>query len=124
MSSGRSSGDEDARAGAHRVADQDCRLAELLDQSDDIPGGLLIAVGGKRGVAVAMSAQVRARHPVASLAQRRSQEAIAAAQVAHSGHEHQQRPLAGDVIRDAPLGTRDVGGLGGQGRLPWIDRIL
>jgi len=98
-------------AGAHGIADHDCRAAEFLDQGYHVASGLSVAVGGERGIAVAVAAKIGAGDPVTSIPQGRGEEPVAGLQVTHAGHQHRQRPVAGDVIADAPAGTREVAGV-------------
>ena len=72
--------------------------------------GLDVAVAGEARVAVAVAAQVARGDPVARHDQRRRQEAVGGAQVAHARDEHDERPVAVDVVPDAPLGAGQVGG--------------
>ena len=51
---------ERAGTGAHRVADDDRRGVQLLDQSEHVAGGLDVAVGAECRVAVAVAAKVGA----------------------------------------------------------------
>jgi len=54
-----------------------------------------------------VAAEVGAGHPVAGVPQRRGEEAIRSSQVAHAGHEHHERALAGGVVADMSFRTLD-----------------
>jgi len=70
---------EGSRAGSHRVAHDDRRAAEVLDEGDDVARSVGVAVGGEGGVAVAVTAKVGAGDGVTRRPQGRSNEAIGAA---------------------------------------------
>ena len=103
-------GGEDRGPGAHGVAHHDCGAAEFSDQGDDVASGFLVAVGGERGVAVAVAAKVGAGDPVTRCPQGRSEETVAGPQVTHARHKHHQGAGACDVVADPPLRTAEVTG--------------
>src|SRR5580704_822620 len=70
----------------------------------------LVAVGGERGVAVAVAAKVGAGDPVTRCPQGRSEETVASPQVTHARHKHHQGAGACDVVADPPLSTAEITG--------------
>ena len=86
----------------------------FCNQGDDIGGSFLVAVGGERGVAVPVTAQVSAGDPVAPRTQGGGEETIGGPEVTHAGHEHHQRAIAGDVVTDASFRPAEVTGVAGR----------
>ena len=95
-------------SGAHGVPDNDRRALELPDQGEEVACGLDVTVGGKRRIAVAVSAKVGARYSVADSAEPGGEKTIRGSQVTHAGHQHQQRSIAADVVADSPSGNGEV----------------
>ena len=97
-------------AGAHRVADEDRRAAQVLDERERVLAGHDVAVGAERGVRVAVAAQVEHGDAVAGVGERAGELAPGAAQVSHAGDEDDERAVRGPVDRvgDPPLGALQV----------------
>jgi hypothetical protein len=83
---------------------------ERRDQSENVTGGLDVAVGAERGIAVAVATKISAGNTVAGVAQRWSEEAIPGSQVPHSRYKHDERPVTGDVVGDASFRAVEVDG--------------
>jgi len=97
----------------HRVADQHRRTTKVLDQRHHVGRGGGVVVGGKGGVAVAVTTQIHRRHPATGGDQGRAQVTVAAAQITHARNAHHQRTGDGtaDVEADPPTGAVQVPGL-------------
>ena len=82
----------------------------MLDERERVLAGDDVAVGGERGVGVAVAAQVHGGDAVAGLDERADELAPGAAQVPHAGDEDDERTVRGAVERvgDASLGAVQV----------------
>ena len=94
-------------AGAHRVADDVRRAAELVDERESVRGEGLVVVGAEGGVAVAVAAEVQAGHPVAAVDEQRDEVPVRRAELAHRRQADDQGTGPGDVVREASVGTRE-----------------
>jgi hypothetical protein len=88
------------------VPDDDRGAAEVADQGKEVAGDIGARNGRPAHAGLAMPAQVRVYHPVASRGQLRSQEPVRLPAVADAVRQHDQRALPRHVVGD--LATLDI----------------
>ena len=96
---------KDGGASSHGVAHHHGGAIEFLNEGDDVTCRLDVSVGSERRVAIAVTTQVRACDPVARVTKRRRRETVRTSQIAHSGHQNDERTIAADVIANPAFRT-------------------